>query len=521
MGVHYVAVIATGEPTPIPIATRVEVNTSAELPTAPTVVLNLPIPIVQSFSAEFSALGSTAGTGVIEAVTYDWGDGTTDDVVDPAQIVRHTYASAGPKTVRLTVRNDRSLSDTAERPITVAPAMRELLLVYNADVPADLDLANYYASAVTGRAVDPAYVLGIHPVVASKPEEITRANYASTIRDPIKAYIDAGGFKDTLKYVLLCKGVPHKIQGVDQSDMSRSTFSSVDSELCLLYADGTYPYEGWVWNGANFNTLDGSGFFLSSDTAFVPHASSVSTATQTFALDYLVGRLTAYTYADVKAIIDRAIDADRSGTGSIVFDSSNVDISTPPVPQHTYDTMVDPVWNWTTADAQKSGYELLNEAGFAVFADDTSLAITGLASDGITVPIDRLIGYAGWGRNHAGGPFPSSAYYILRDLKFTYLPGACFMSYESYNADTFSCSNPSDLTIGHPGQGQIADFLHMGGTVAIGNCWEPWIVGVGDERWVFDRYIHHGDRWIEAAYKGLRLLSWQEVVVGDPLCRVR
>ena len=36
----------------------------------------------------------------------------------------------------------------------------------------------------------------------------------------------------------------------------------------------------------------------------------------------------------------------------------------------------------------------------------------------------------------------------------------------------------------------------------------------------YGRYLHHGDRWIEAAYKGLPLLSWQEVVVGDPLCQL-
>ena len=47
--------------------------------------------------------------------------------------------------------------------------------------------------------------------------------------------------------------------------------------------------------------------------------------------------------------------------------------------------------------------------------------------------------------------------------------------------------------------------------------WGAWI----DERWYFDRYLNHGDRFIEAAYHGLRWLSWMEVVVGDPLCRVK
>lgn len=94
------------------------------------------------------------------------------------------------------------------------------------------------------------------------------------------------------------------------------------------------------------------------------------------------------------------------------------------------------------------------------------------------------------------------------------------MSYESFNGHTFRCINPANPVEGHQGQGLIADFLFSGGTVAIGNANEPFTIGVGDERWVFDRYVHYGDRWIEAAYKGLRLLSWQEVVVGDPLCQV-
>jgi uncharacterized protein (TIGR03790 family) len=482
------------------------------------VVLNVP---PRSWTASRRVFGARPTPHrTIESVTFHWGDGTPDDVaLDPTQVVTHTYATAGAKSLRLTVRNDRLLSDAAQAQVLVAPAMRDLLLVYDADSPDDVDLAGYYASPVTGRAVDPAYVLGIHPTEAADPEQITRGNYELTIRDPIKAFIDAGGFKDTLKYILLCKGIPHKIPGLDQGDGWKSTFSSVDSELTLLYADGTYVHEGWVWNGPNFNTLDGNGYFLAGDTPFTPHTMGVSTATKTFVLDYLVGRLTAYFYADVKAMIDRSVAADTTGTGSVIFDSSDADIGTPPAPQHTYDTMVDPVWNWTTDDAQKSGTELLTEAGFAVFADDTTRTLTGAPADGITVPIDRVVGYAGWGRNHAGGTFPSGPYYVLRDLRFTYVPGACFMSYESYNADTFRAANPHDLTQGHPGQGQIADFLSMGGTVAIGNCWEPFIIGVGDERW-------SSTGTSTTATAGSRRRTGpapqrQEVVVGDPLCRVR
>jgi uncharacterized protein (TIGR03790 family) len=507
-GVHYVAVIAqAGQVTVMSL----RVNTNASLPEAPVAVLNVLSQVVVGLPATFSATGSTPGTGTFQSITYDWGDGTGPDVVaDPTQEVQHTYSATGIKTVLLTVLTDQSLSDTDQKDIDVGTPMRDLLLVYNADIPEDLDLANYYASPRTGRAVDPAYILGIHPMAAANPEEIARSDYNSSIRDPIKAFIDASTFKNTLKYIVLCKGIPHKIQGTS------SDASSVDSELCLLYSDDTYSYDGWVWNGQTWDTLDASGFYLKDDTAFTPHTFNVCTQTETFKLDYLVGRLSAYSYDNVKQMIDRALVADTSGTGSIIFDSSNADFGG--YPQNYYDTMVDPVYP-STNDNDLSGYELLSDAGFATFQDVSTLVLTGLTSDNITVPIDKVIGYCGWGTNHAGGGYPNGGNYILKDLLFTYLPGACWMSYESFNGRTFVTGDIGDPI--HGGQGVIADFLYKGGTVAIGNAWEPYTIGVGDERWVFDRYIHHGDRWIEAAYKGLRLLSWQEVVVGDPLCQVK
>jgi uncharacterized protein (TIGR03790 family) len=177
--------------------------------------------------------------------------------------------------------------------------------------------------------------------------------------------------------------------------------------------------------------------------------------------------------------------------------------------------MVDPVWPMAD-DSWDSGAELLQAAGMNVLADVTPTKVyfdnPALAPD----HWQNVIGYCSWGV-HNGNPTT----YILNDLGFNYRPGAVFMSYESFNGITFTCTNIDDPTEGHPGQGQIADFLHMGGTVAIGNAFEPFTIGVGDERWVFDRYLDHGDRWIEAAYKGLRLISWMEVVVGDPLCRVK
>jgi uncharacterized protein (TIGR03790 family) len=226
-------------------------------------------------------------------------------------------------------------------------------------------------------------------------------------------------------------------------------------------------------------------------------------------LDYLVGRLTAYTYAEARATVDRSLAADTTGTGWILFDSSDALIGDPGVPMYVYDTMVDPVYPYG-GPMYDSGFELFDDAGYNVIADITTAHIT---ADWPSLPpgaADNVIAYCSWGQ-HAG----HVPVYILETLGFSYRAGACFMSYESFNASDFDDSDG----VQRRGQGQIADFLRAGGTVCLGNAWEPFDRGIGDERWVYWRYLHHGDRWIEAAYKGMRTLSWQEVVVGDPLCR--
>jgi uncharacterized protein (TIGR03790 family) len=490
-GVMYVAVI--GAKTAVDVYS-VEVTTSEELPGAPVAVINAPDRILVGFEATFDAVGSTSGDGAFSELVWTFDGGGQQTTDDPATEVTHTFPTAGSHTVGLTVKNDLARTGHTDLPVNVEAItwVKDLLIVYNSDMPDDLDLVEYYSSPLTGRSIDPAYRLGL-PLGDSAAETISRDNYGAQIRNPIISFLDDpanSDIKANVKYLLMMKGVPHKIPGSNGGDHSLSTNACVDSELCLLRSGGVsssegYRIEGPIWDESEFYGFNKGGFYFADD---------------------LVCRITAYTYDDCKAMIDRSLAADTSQTGWIILDSKPGSLA--------YERMFDPVWPYSDND-HDSGFEILSDAGFNIVGDTTADRITADYPDLPADAADNMFVYCSWGV-HSG----FSMTYILDTLGFNYLPGACFMSYESFNATTMRCSNPGDPAEGHPSQGQIADFIRMGGTCAIGNVYEPWTDGVGDERWVFHRYMETGDRWIEAAYKGLCYVSWQEVVIGDPLCRV-
>ena len=478
---------------------------------SPTAQLNLLGMAVTEWNTSFDATGSDKGGGEFTELIYEFDGGSPQTVAAPEDVAEHMFETTGTHTVKLTVRNDLGLEHFVMQEIEVGDPNRDLLVVYNSDILEDLDLADYYMSPRTGRGIDPQHKLGLP--LGAYSATIARADYVAEIRDPIKQFIgDYPMIGGKLKYLLLLNGVPFKIPGADGGNHDQSTNTSVDSELCLLNSggaegDGGYRLEGAVWSESAYHAWNGNGFYLAGDVDFAPGAFTTTDLDGVhWPLDYLVGRLAAYTYDNAKQLVDRSLAAGSAMDGWVIFD-------TKPGSQ-IYETMFDPVWPMSD-DSWDSGFELLTAAGMNVVGDETADKLYADWPGNPPEFTNNIMAYCSWGVHSGWGKL-----YILNDLGYNYVPGACFMSYESFNGTTMRCSDPFDADQ-HPSQGQIADFLLMGGTCAIGNVYEPWTDGVGDERWVFDRYLNHGDRWIEAAYKGLPMLSWQEIVVGDPLCRVR
>ena len=92
-------------------------------------------------------------------------------------------------------------------------------------------------------------------------------------------------------------------------------------------------------------------------------------------------------------------------------------------------------------------------------------------------------------------------------------PGAIFNSIESYNA------RPLGNLPEFQDQASVEEWIANGGSFATGNVWEPFAFSVADNPLLIDNFFFNGLTWAEAAYSALPVISWQQVVIGDPLSR--
>ena len=76
-------------------------------------------------------------------------------------------------------------------------------------------------------------------------------------------------------------------------------------------------------------------------------------------------------------------------------------------------------------------------------------------------------------------------------------------------------------------QGKIVDFLHVGGTGAVGHAFEPMADAIINTQFLFENLLRDEDGdlagdlcFAEAAFSAMPYLSWAEVAVGDPLMRL-
>jgi len=336
-----------------------------------------------------------------------------------------------------------------------------VLIVVNQSSAFSRQIGEYYAQR---RGIPASNICRLNSTI---DEQISRSQFDDQIARPIQNYLRGHNLTEQVLYIVTTAGVPLKIKG--NLGISGEA-ASVDSELALLYFDlhgRAHPLAGGVANP-----------FFGKTSAPFRHPD--------FPL-YLVTRLAGFDFDDVKGIIDRALIA--RNRGKFVIDLKGSD--------NTQGNA------WLLKAAQQLPRDRLKL--------DLTRAVVSHESD--------VIAYAAWGSNDPDRK--------ERHLGFHWLPGAIMTEYVSTNGRTFA--RPPDswniggtwinplASFGGTPQTLTADYIHDGVTGASGHVYEPYLQFTPRPDILLPAY-YHGRNLAESYYLAIPLLSWMNIVVGDPLC---
>ena len=337
-----------------------------------------------------------------------------------------------------------------------------VLVVLNEASPLSEKIANYYAGQ---RHIPSGNIcrLNVQP-----NEEISREEFQSRIADPIAGFLRGHHLEEKILYIVTTAGLPLRVSGHGAGILSE--VAAVDSELALLYSDmHTHPH------------IAPSGVanpFFGKINAPFRHPD--------FPI-YLVTRLAGYDFSDVKEIIDRSLEARNRGLFVIDLRGS--------------DNTGGNKWLLQAA-AQLPRQRVVLDRSSTVVYNQTN-----------------VIGYASWGSNDPDRK--------QRHLGFHWLPGAIMTEYVSTDGRTFeqppkrwttgnNWANPLTHFAGSP-QSLSADYILEGATGASGHVDEPFLTMTPRPDLLLPAY-YHGRNLAESYYLAIPALSWQNIVLGDPLC---
>jgi uncharacterized protein (TIGR03790 family) len=351
-----------------------------------------------------------------------------------------------------------------------AQSAENVAVVINENSEESKRVGEFYA--VT-RGLPPSNILRIH---TSTQDTIERPAYDASIERPIAVSIRRGGLQDRLLYLVLTKGVPLRIAGTTGL---AGTLASVDSELTLLYRRLTGQQ------------LSASGRV---DNPFFLGTRPIGDARRFTHRDhdiYLVTRLDAYTVQQALGLVTRA-QAPRP-EGQIVLDQRGA----------TTDRTGD---DWFELAAQRLAAQGHKDR---VVLESTARPAR---------PVGPVLGYASWGSTDPANQ--------VRSTSMAFAPGSIAANLASFDARTFreppetwrpvAATGTTPVPFEGSTESLIGDLIREGVTGAAGQVAEPYLVGAVRPEILFPAYVA-GFNLAEAFYLATPALSWQTVIVGDPL----
>ena len=337
----------------------------------------------------------------------------------------------------------------------------ETLVIFNPNFPGSAELAAYYAQK---RSLPASRVVGLP---TPNRDDLTRAEFEAMLWRPLQRLFeqnrwwppDPARTGPRVRVLALIRGVPFRVQrAMDPKEAGQEDEASVDSELTLL-SQPQLALPGFVKNP-----------FFESRERFDRLQSQPRLL--------LVGRLDGPDDATVRRMIDDAHHAETHGLcGRSVIDLGLRD--------GNYALGED----WLRESARSHRL-----AGIPVYADRRSEVIPS------GFPLPDTILYFGWYRDHASGGI------VDPDFRFARGAVACHLH-------SFSAAHLRD-----PSKYWLAPLLQRGAAAALGNVWEPYLPLTCHLN-LFNQRLLEGFTLAEAAWAATPVLSWMQVVVGDPLYR--
>ena len=362
-------------------------------------------------------------------------------------------------------------------PVPVSPEC--VVIVYNSALPESAELAKVYQKA---RGIPASNLIGL---ALPDREEITREEYETTLRKPLRAEFEKRAWwkigradaqttvavENRMQVMVCMRGVPLKIARVVEPEKKTEAPPKPDAQApanpALVANEAAVDSELAVlsWEAQPINGPLQNAYFQSKK--------SFSEAGLPFLM--LVGRIDGPSYAICQRMIADAVAVEKSGLwGRAYCDLAQF------YPQGE---------TWIRSCALQC-----SDAGMPVIVHPWKEVFPK------HYPMTDAAVYFGWYEWNVCGPFVKPGFQLRR--------GAVAVHLHSFSAATLRSETAN----------WCGPLLARGAAVTVGNVYEPYL-GTSHHFDELQKRLLEGYTWIEAAYAAMPVLSWQGVVLGDPLYR--
>lgn len=353
-----------------------------------------------------------------------------------------------------------------------APNPRTVAVVYNEEVADSKKLAVHYAKA---RGIPIENLIGLS---LPDSEVISRSDYDTRIKRPLIDTFDRRNYWERrndadgnltpylarIQFLVTIRGVPSRIAG---SDTKPEGEDAAGMQERLLQTDAASVDSELTMLGVEGQPIAGQlgNPYYGKDQPFPKAALPI----------LLVGRIDGHSLAVCERMIADALAAEQRGLwGGVVVDIAN---------KHPSADL------WLRKIAAR-----FVTLGFPTLVDRFNPTLPR------NFPLGDTALYFGWYSGNLNGPF--------RDPKFRFKPGAIACHLHSFSA----------AQLRNPNKNWSVGLLARGAAATIGNVHEPFLHLTHNFEILAERLLA-GHTLVEAAYMAMPALSWQGVVLGDPLYR--